>query len=654
LSINKQNDLKVTVIFCVSAFILSHLCFFLLQNTFVNLDRKILDQLFIYKINSDRFSIDYDDTIVHVDLNNTSIKQLDSYLLVRAECAKVIRNLSAMDVSSQVYDFIFPEKMEDKNNKQLVTATQNTDNVYFGLAFEFSNESEDLQKGDGNSPESKYLDETVWHLNVEGDASNFKTGRTPLVTFPDLADVSAGLGFINLFSDKDGVFRRVPLLIRYKDGFYPSLPFRAVCKYLSVSPVQITVKPGEAIILKGAKRPENNQEKDITIPIDKNGNMIINFVGLWDKMNHENFIDVFNAKSDSDEIIIWKNKLSDKIVIVSEVTTGSSDLGPVPMDSHYPLSGIHSNVIHTILSDTFITEMSWDKTIIVELLLITLVIMLILNANSPFTLALAPVTLCTAYLILAALLFLIADTIISVIRPLMMILFSVIAIGLYRFFHEAKEKEVIKRTFETYFPPSVVKKIMGKSTAISTSGKKKEITILFSDIKDFTKLSSEMNPDHIQEILNEYFEAMTNIVFKYEGTLDKFIGDGLMVFFGDPENQPDHALRCVKSALEMQEQTKALNIKWEKEKGCPIKIRIGINTGIAVVGNMGSSRRLSYTALGSNVNLAQRLESAAPVDGILISHKTYLYVKDHVSVRPLSKINAKGFNDPVDAYEIIL
>jgi adenylate cyclase len=298
--------------------------------------------------------------------------------------------------------------------------------------------------------------------------------------------------------------------------------------------------------------------------------------------------------------------------------------------------------------------MSKEKTLIVELFIIALVIIIFLNINSPLSLSFTTSVLFISYVIFAVILFLLHNTMINIVRPLMMIVFSVIAVGLYRFFHEAKEKEVIKRTFETYFPPPVVKKIMGKSMNISTSGKKKEITVLFSDIKDFTKLSSEMNPDHIQEILNEYFETMTNIVFKYEGTLDKFIGDGLMVFFGDPENQPDHALRCVKAAIEMQEKSKFLNDKWEKEKGFPVKIRIGINTGIAVVGNMGSSRRLSYTALGSNVNLAQRLESVAPVGGILISQNTYLYVKDHVPVRPLSSVNLKGFHDPVDVYEIII
>lgn len=661
---NRQSDLSTTVIFCVSAFILSHLCFILLPDIFINFDRKVLDQLFVYKINSDTLRTDYDDTIVHINLDNTSVKQLDSYLLERKHCAKMMRNLSAMDVSSQVYDFIFPEKMQYQDNNLIVDAAKRTNNAYFGLAFEFDKfdgsdkNSKKWRKAKDNLKESEYIAKTLWHPNVEGDAAGFKTGKTPLITFVELASVSNGLGFINLFSDKDGVFRRVPLLLQYKDGYCPSLPFLAACEYLSVAPEQITIRPGESIILKDAVVPlitrGNNHKKDIRIPIDDSGNMIINFAGPWEIMKHYHFIDVLNVESDSDDIVLWKNELSGKIVVISEVSTASKDLGSIPMDSGYPLSGIHSNVIHTILSGDFITELNSKKTMVMEVLLMVLVIIVIFNMSSPFTLSIASAALCTVYFISAAALFLLGDTITNIIRPLLMIMVSFVAVGLYRFFHEAKEKAVIKRTFETYFPPSVVKKVMGKSKGISTSGKKKEISILFSDIKDFTKLSSEMNPDNIKEILNEYFEAMTEIVFEHGGTLDKFIGDGLMVFFGDPENQPDHALRCVKAAIKMQKKTKLLNTKWKKEKGFPIQIRIGINTGIAVVGNMGSTRRLSYTAIGSNVNLAQRLESSAPVDGILISQTTYSHVKDHIPVKPMNKISVKGFTDPIASYEVIL
>jgi adenylate cyclase len=234
---------------------------------------------------------------------------------------------------------------------------------------------------------------------------------------------------------------------------------------------------------------------------------------------------------------------------------------------------------------------------------------------------------------------------------------SVFAIGsivIYRYVHEEKEKEALRRSFEAYFPPLIVEKIMANPDMIASGGQKKELTILFSDIRNFTGYSSSMTPDHVQSLLNEYFEAMTEIVFKYEGTVDKFIGDGLMVFFGDPVPQPDHAIRCVRAAIDMQKKVNEIKKKWVKSGDLPIEIRIGISTGMVIVGNMGSSKRLSYTVLGSDVNLAQRLESNAPTGGILISERTHELIEGLIPTGPQKEIRAKGFDDPVCAYEILI
>jgi adenylate cyclase len=177
---------------------------------------------------------------------------------------------------------------------------------------------------------------------------------------------------------------------------------------------------------------------------------------------------------------------------------------------------------------------------------------------------------------------------------------------------------------------------------------------MFTDIKSFTTYSASLSPDEIRKLLNEYFEAMVEILFKHEGTVDKFIGDGLMVFFGDPEPQSDHALRCVRAAIEMQYKCRELKGKWEREKKFPLMIRIGINTGPVVVGNMGSARRLSYTALGADVNLAQRLESNAPTEGILIAESTYELVKDSIKTHPAQSIYVKGLDKPINVYAIQL
>ncbi len=268
--------------------------------------------------------------------------------------------------------------------------------------------------------------------------------------------------------------------------------------------------------------------------------------------------------------------------------------------------------------------------------------------------ALAIFGLLAAYVVLASALFIYANVVMSIIRPLMSGAFSATAVVVYWYVTEEREKQKLRSKFEQYFPPSVVRQLIDAPDTLTTMPKRKEVTIMFSDIKSFTTYSSTMTPEEISTTLNEYFEAMTDIVFKYGGTVDKFIGDGLMVFYGAPEAQPDHALRCVRAAIEMQLKCRELKARWEPVGRLSLRVRIGINTGEAVVGDLGSARRMEYTVLGSDVNLAQRLESNAPVEGIMISEATYRYVKDEVPIRPLEPIKVKGLETPVVVYEVLV
>jgi adenylate cyclase len=186
---------------------------------------------------------------------------------------------------------------------------------------------------------------------------------------------------------------------------------------------------------------------------------------------------------------------------------------------------------------------------------------------------------------------------------------------------------------------------------IASAGERKELTIMFSDLSGFTKMSSKLSPDRIKALLNEYFEAMIDIAFHYEGTVDKFMGDGLMIFFGDPEPQPDHAARCVRMAIDMQKRIRELGVKWQESGETPMKARIGINTGVVVVGNMGSERRLSYTVLGSEVNLAQRFEANAPVGGILISKRTNELLNGMFVTRQ-TNVQVKGYDEQIEAFVV--
>jgi adenylate cyclase len=260
-------------------------------------------------------------------------------------------------------------------------------------------------------------------------------------------------------------------------------------------------------------------------------------------------------------------------------------------------------------------------------------------------------TLLAGYIVFIIAVFLYGNLIINLVRPILITGTAVFAVLVYRFINEEREKEATQRSFEAYLPPSVVKRQLAHPESIFEV-QKKELTILFSDIKSFTTYSSTMTPDQIQNFLAEYFDAMVQIVFKYEGTVDKYIGDGLMVFFGAPEPQSDHAVRCAKAAIEMQIKCRELKEKWVREGLFPLKIRIGINTGEVVVGNMGTRKKLAYTVLGSDVNLANRLESNAPVEGIMISRRTYDLIKDEIPTLPHEPVLVKGLDTPIEVYTV--
>jgi len=648
---NKKRNLQVTILLVVSSFITAHLCFWLLPNVFETWNARTVDRLFLFRSNVENLRPHYDDTIVHVDLNNSSIQKLSNFYLNRSHHAQLIHNLTSMNVSAQLYDFIFAARSNDEEDSALIDAAKKAGNVYFGLAFELLKERKLKLNQSKDTKELLYLNKTKWQVAVKKDPTAFYVGANPLITFPALASASHGLGYLSLKFDPDGVFRRLPLLVRYRGAYYPSFAFRAICDYLKVSPENIVIKPGENITLKEAKRNRDTTANDIVIPIDRYGNMLINFIGPWERMKHYNFADILLASEDRDEMEMWQEELSGKIVVVSEVFTGSTDVGPVPTDNNFPLPGLHANVIHTILTESFLRELSDNEMLFIELLLLLTVLILSLRFSS-ISFSLSTLGVGGSYVCIAALFFFYGHLIFHILRPLLMATFALISILAFRYINEEKQKEVLRRTFEAYFPPLIVKKIMANPKMIAPGGQKKELTIFFSDIENFSSYSAAMTPDHIQRLLSEYFEEMTEIVFKYNGTVDKFIGDGLMVFFGDPDTQPDHALRCVQAAIEMQIKVQEIKTKWEKQGDMPIKIRIGINTGTVVVGNMGSARRLSYTVAGSAVNLAKRLESNAPPGGILISQGTYDMVKEHVHTRPFGQIQVKGFDKSISTYEV--
>lgn len=628
----------------------THAAFRLLPSLFEPLSAQSTDRLFELRARLGRQPA-YQDAVVHVDIDDRSRLAREEFYLDRDHYARLIRNLGEAGVAAQLHDVIFAAPKSPEADRELLRATADSEGLYYGMALGLETDVP-WAAPDLPAEHRALLEALVWRPEVVGDASTFYTATRPFPTFPALAREAAGLGFLDIVADRDGVYRRTPLLARYADGFLPSSPLVLVCRYLGVGPEDIVVRPGHSLTLRGARRPGEPEGRDLEIPIDRQGRMLVNYIGPWGSMRHYPFQTVYQASDDRFMLEDLRAEMAGRIAVVSWVSTGEGDIGPVPTDPLFPLSGLHANAIHTMLTGEFLRELGLAGTLgAVELPLLALLLWAGLALSTTGFVGVA-VALALGYYAAAAGAFVEAGLILDVPRPLFFVAGSTVVVAAYQFHLESKARAVLRTTFNAYFPPSVVDKVMGRGGSLMDAAQKKELTILFSDIKSFTTHSAPLEAGHVRDLLNEYFDRMVEIVFRHGGTVDKFIGDGLMVFFGDPEEQPDHALRCVRAAIEMQQVTHELEKLWTDRGDMPLQIRVGINTGVVTVGNMGSERHVSYTVLGAPVNLAQRLESNAPVGGILISKRTWELVRDDVDTVYIEPIFVKGIDEPIPVYTV--
>ena len=349
----KARRLRTGILTSTAVILFTQLIYGLLPDATTMWNHRVIDRLFQFRASSAVFKPFYDNTVVHVDITQSTLQRIDRHHLDRHHHARAIANLGAMATASQLYDFVFSSERSKIEDRELVEATRSAGNTYFGLVFLFDRAH--LQN-DLSSPDSSvkpYLEATRWDVEPQGHPNTLPAVVDSIITFPKLAEASRGLGSLNLQYDPDGVYRRYPLLYGYNDAVYPSIVLRVVCDYLGVTPGAVVLEPGRYLTLKSARFPGGEEPHDIRIPIDLSGNMVIDFIGPWEEMRHYNFADILQASGRSAEMALWKDELEGKIVVVSEVLSGSSDAGPVPTDTHYPLSGVHANALHTILTESF-------------------------------------------------------------------------------------------------------------------------------------------------------------------------------------------------------------------------------------------------------------------------------------------------------------
>jgi adenylate cyclase len=388
---------------------------------------------------------------------------------------------------------------------------------------------------------------------------------------------------------------------------------------------------------------------NLVIPTDENGHMLINYLGPEKTFPEYSMTDILQGK-------VPKGTFRDKIVLVGATAVGLYDMRNTPFAAVYPGLEVHATVIDNILEKAFIHKPKWTR--IFDALAIVL-FALIMGILIPRLSAIKGVVLMSGlfvlYIFVTQWLFTHALLWVNMVYPLLGLVLLYTSLTIYRYLTEERERKKIRGAFSHYVSSSVVNEVLKNPDKLKLGGDMKELTVLFSDIRGFTTISEGLSPEEVHRLINEYLTAMTNIVFKNVGTLDKYMGDAVMAIYGAPVDQPDHAQKACDTALEMMQELKVLNAKWVQEGKPLLDIRIGINTGMMMVGNMGSEQRFEYTVLGDAVNLGSRLEGAnkSYLTHILISEFTYDKVKDEFLCMEIDRVRVKGKTRPVKIYQLL-
>jgi len=449
-------------------------------------------------------------------------------------------------------------------------------------------------------------------------------------------------GFINIFTDEDGIIRRVPLLLSYNNNLYPSLALEAVKVYLLKNIQLVTRSYGDDIRLEGI-----NIGKE-TIPTDDKCQVIIPFRGPGHTFPYYSAVDVLHHKLPPDAFI-------GKIVFIGTTAIGINDLKPTAIQSAFPGIEINATVADGLLKNNFPYKPAWGLG--AEALLI-LILGLILAIVFPY---MGPRILTLLIFLIPALLvagdnWLLRNMglIISVLIPIVLSVSLAMMNIMYGFLFESRRREQIKQIFGQYVPEKHIDEMLKSKTSYGLRGEDREMTVLFSDIRNFTTLSEGMPASQIKEMLSVFFTPMTEIIFKHMGTIDKYVGDLIMAFWGAPLKDKKHAEHALNAALDMQKEVIKLGPMLAERKWPEINIGIGINTGMMSVGDMGSKFRRNYTVLGDAVNLASRVESLTKYYGVkIIATGSTCENQKKFVFRLLDRVRVKGKQESVELYQVI-
>ncbi len=500
----------------------------------------------------------------------------------------------------------------------------------------------------------------------------------PEVNLEILTDAAAGSGYIDPPLGEDGIIRRMPMAVKYKDEAFAAFSVQCAWQYLDcpLLVLHIVKYYGVAGISIGK----------LFVPTDEKGGLLINYYGPGGTIPEYSVTDILHGN-------VPKGTFKGKIVIVGSTAQGANDLRNTPFDSGQPGLEVHASVIDNIISQDFIKK---TKTVpeydYLAVIILGLIIAFIVPRSGAITGLGSTAMVIVLYTYICMWAFSKYGLWINMVYPLIGVFLLYTTLTAYHFLVEEKNKRFLHSTFASYLSPELIDDMVSSETMPELGGEARIITAFFTDIQSFSVFSEKLTASQLVELLNEYLSAMTDILLEQKGTLDKYEGDAIIAFLGAPMNLPDHPLRACRVAVDMQGELIDLRNRWKSEKqlqGEPerniknlppeewapgdkwpkvvhdMMMRIGINSGEIVVGNMGSTMRMNYTMMGDSVNLAARLEAGAKQYGIYTAVSEYTLnmefinekgEKDrainHVEARFIDNITVVGKSEPVKIYEL--
>lgn len=581
--------------------------------------------------------------IVIVAIDEESIAQVGKWPWPRQTFADLTERLAQAGARAIVYDIFFVEpavsQVGKAGDEQFAAATRNAGQVYhasFGYTpaqTAIVAQSSAVHPGEHAWPQVDVV--AGQGLNALATVYDLPALTMPL---PALVQEAAGVGFTNVIDGGDGVFRYIAPLAAYDKQLYPSLGLAVAADQLGVSPEEITVKSGQSIDLADLRE----------LPLDRGGRMVVNFAGPDQTYPYLSAHKILNSSARA-----VRENIQNSIVIIGVTAPGLHDLRACPFGGVMNGVEIQANIVDNIMNAHFLKQVAPEKVILIMLLMglsVGAMFALVVTWGA-VTYALGTLVV---YNLLCAWVFSTRGVVIDMLAPTLTALLTLLVMLIYKLAIEESQRRQVRQTLSHFVPPEIVSQLVEEEALTTMQGQRRVVSVLFCDLRNFTAASERLAPEDTVHLLNRYFQLMHEVIWELGGTLDKFIGDGLMAFFNAPLPQPDHSWLAVRTAIEMQRRIQFNQAEWEFYGMPQMEAGIGISTGEALVGCVSSQARMQYTVIGSHVNLASRLEELSKQFGvrILISDTTYQQVKDLVEAQPVGEITVRGFAEPVKVYSV--